>query len=131
MTGEDPGLYLAGPDNNLQQIISDAFVWWPFQKPDGQLAYFISQQAGMDVMDYSAILAGSDEYANGQTVLRQTPFLLNSSDSFNVLWAEDGTSFVANIIRPTTGTSEVLLFPVDDSPPIYLMAAGEDFQWER
>ncbi|MBN2388184.1 MAG: PD40 domain-containing protein [Anaerolineales bacterium] len=131
MVGIDPGLYRVSGLEEVQTVIGDAFVWWPLQRTDGQLAYFASRPAGFEVADWAAYLYTAAPDGSGETLLRSPPLLLDPQSFFNASWVPDGTAVLISIERQTASTSEVLLLPANDDPPLFLMQEGEDFEWEK
>jgi Tol biopolymer transport system component len=129
MVGGDPGLWLTGPGQDVSPLIQDAFVWWPFQRPDSQLAYFIHRPAGRSVTSYSAQMVASAIDGSGEHALRNAPLALDVRDSFYALWAADGSAVVARIFRPVSGSHEVLLLPAGNGPAVFLITEGFSFCW--
>jgi hypothetical protein len=129
MAGSDPGLWLTGPGQDVSPLIPDAFVWWPFQRPDSQLAYFIHRPAGRSVTSYNAQMFASAADGSGEHALRNAPLALDVRDSFYALWAADGSAVVVRILRPVSGSHEVLLLPAGDGPAVFLMTEGFSFRW--
>jgi Tol biopolymer transport system component len=129
LAGGDPGLWLAVPGQDVAPLIPDAFVWWPFQRPDGQLAYFISRPAGRSITAYRAQMAASAADGSGEHLLRNAVLELDIRDSFTALWAADGSAALVRIFRPVSGAREILLLPAGDGPAVFLGTDGMNFRW--
>ncbi|MFH2101843.1 MAG: NBR1-Ig-like domain-containing protein [Chloroflexota bacterium] len=127
--GAEPGLWLAAAGSDPQALVADGFVWWPFQRPDGNLQYYLSSPAGIDIQEFSPVLYTSAPDGSGPTVLRSQPLLIDDVSYFRALWTPDGQFLVATIERHRTGVSEVLLIPADDSPPFFLMQEADSMDW--
>jgi Tol biopolymer transport system component len=130
MTGTDPGLQLLSETGATSALLADAFVWWPHQRSDGTLTYFVSRPAGMDVGAYLIRMVSAAADGSGETALRDAPLALDSRDSFTAVWTADGSAVAAAIYRSGSGSTEVLLIPADNNPPIFLMQDGVLFHWE-
>jgi TolB protein len=131
MGGMEPGLWQVGEGNEPLALIRNALVWWPHQRSDGRLVFFISQSADGNAGEYPAHMMFSMADGNSQAVLRTQPLLLDSRDLFQGAWAADGSSIAARILRPAIGVDEVLLIPAGEEPPVYLMRTGSDFHWGK
>jgi WD40 repeat protein len=129
MAGGEPGLWLTGPGQGVFPLIQNAFVWWPFQRPDGQLAFFISRPADRSITAYSAQMTASAADGSGEHVLRNQPLALDIRDAFTALWTADGSAVVVRIFRPISGSREILLLPAGDGPAVFLMSEGSNLQW--
>jgi Tol biopolymer transport system component len=129
MSGMDPGLRQFAASGASSALIDNAFVWWPFHRPDNQLAYFVSRPAGITVTEYSAWMVASAPDGSGEHVLRNPPLALDIRDSFSARWAMDGSAAAVRIIRPASGASEILLIPASDDPLIFLMQEASSMQW--
>ena len=130
MVGIEPGLWFTGPGSDVTPVIQNAFVWWPFHRPDGQLAYFVSRPAGRDVTKYSIQMVASAADGSGEHALRSTPLALDVRDSFSAWWTADGDAVVVRILRPESDTSEILLIPANEDPPVFLMQQASSLAWE-
>jgi hypothetical protein len=132
MMGLEPGLWLGGPgDFDATPLVGGVFAWWPVQRPDGALQFFVSPPVDFDTRGATAMPVVANPDGSGQMPLRGQPFLLDDFDGFAVTWIPDGSSFVAVFDRPATGTREALWFPAEDVPPVFLMQVGTDFTWGR
>jgi Tol biopolymer transport system component len=130
MVGSEPGLWFTGPASGVAPVVSNAFVWWPFHRPDDQLAYFISRPADVGTTSYSVRMAASAADGSGEHILRNTPLELDARDSFTARWAADGTAVVVRIYRPVSQASEVTLIPANDDPPVFLLQEADTLTWE-
>jgi Tol biopolymer transport system component len=128
--GMEPGLSLMSLSGGVTSIIESAFIWWPFYRPDDQLAFFVSRPSGVDVQEYKAQLAVSNRDGTGEHVLRTFPFIFGPSDIFEVNWRADGSAAVVRLVRSNLGGSEILLVPANDDPPVFLMEEGSGLQWD-
>jgi Tol biopolymer transport system component len=131
ISGMEPGLRqitAAGADTAL---IGNAFIWWPFHRPDNQLAFFVSRPAGMDVSEYSVRMSASAVDGSGEHALRSLPLLLDSRDGFTARWTADGQAVAARLDYGGSGVTEILLIPAGDGPPVFLMQEGSNLQWEH
>ncbi len=130
MSGMDPGLQLLTATGASSVLIADAFVWSPFHRPDGQLAYFVSRPAGMNVTAYTLRMAASAVDGSGEHTLRSAALALDARDSFLGQWWYDGGVFAARIVRSASGSEEILLIPASDDPIVFLMSDGSDITWD-
>jgi Tol biopolymer transport system component len=131
MAGMDPGLQVLDAAGGTSALLAGAFAWWPHQRPDGTLTYFVSRPAGMDVTEYLVRLVESAADGSGETVLRTAPLALDSRDSFTAVWTADGRFAAAAIRRSASRSDEVLMIPAGNDPPLFLMSDGISFHWER
>ncbi len=131
MSGMDPGLQMLSTTSASSVLIDNAFVWWPFYRPDNQLAYFVSRPAGMDATAYILQLVASAADGSGEHVLRGAVLTLDYRDSFTGRWWLDGSAVAARIIRPASGSYEILLIPASDDPFVFLLGEGSNITWER
>ncbi len=129
MAGMDPGMQWVTTVGYLSPLIDNAFVWWPFQRPDTQLAYFVSRPAGRTVTQYTVTMSVSASNGSGEHALRTQPMLLDSRDAFNASWSADGAAAVVWIIHSASGFREVLLIPANDGPAVFLSAEGSEWHW--
>jgi Tol biopolymer transport system component len=130
MGGIVPGLQLLSASGATSTIVDSAFVWWPFHRPDDQLAYFVSRPAGLEVSAYNLQLVASAADGSGEHALRSAVLALDSRDSFSGQWWNDGSAFAVRIVRPASGVSEILLIPVGDDPFIFLMRDASGITWD-
>jgi Tol biopolymer transport system component len=130
MAGMDPGLQRLAASGASSALINNGFVWWPFHRPDGQLAYFVSRPAGMEVTTFSVQMVASSADGTGEHTVRGAALPLDIRDSFSGAWFPDGGAFAARILRFASGSEEIILIPSGDDPPIYLMNAGSDITWD-
>jgi hypothetical protein len=129
MSGMEPGMQWVTTLGYLSPIIENAFVWWPFQRPDTQLAYFVSRPAGQTATQYSVVMSVSASNGSGERPLRIRPILLDVRDTFHAIWTADGSAAVVRIARPASGSLEVLLVPAGDGPAVFLSAEGSEWHW--
>jgi hypothetical protein len=130
MGGIVPGLQVLSASGATSTIVDSAFVWWPFHRPDDQLAYFVSRPAGLEVSAYNLQLVASAADGSGEHALRSAVLALDSRDSFSGQWWNDGSAFAVRIVRPASGVSEILLIPVGDDPFIFLMRDASGITWD-
>lgn len=131
-SGIEPGLW-RGPVNGQppQPLVQQASFWWPVQRPDGTLAYFMHQPTGPETRDFAALLYISSADGNNRIPVRTRPILINANDTFNGVWADNGQSILVQLVRPALDVSEVLLFSADESPPLFLTPEMKGFQWGK
>jgi Tol biopolymer transport system component len=130
MGGMDPGLQRLSASGVSSALVADGFVWWPFHRPDGQLAYFVSRPAALDATAYSVQMAASAADGSGVHALRSASLALDARDFFLGEWWYDGGAFAARIVRPVSGSREILLIPASDDPIVFLMSDGSDITWD-
>jgi Tol biopolymer transport system component len=131
MAGMDPGLQLLAASGGATALLTGAFAWWPFQRPDGQLAYFVHRPADMNAAEYSIRMSASAADGGGEHALRGAPLALDSRDSFLARWAADGSGAAVRLAHQASGATEVLFLPASDDPPVFLMREGTNLQWEE
>jgi len=129
MSGMDPGLQWVTTAGTLAPLIKNAFVWWPYQRPGAQLVYFVSRPAGMTVSQYAVTMSIAAADAGGERALRVRPIPLDVRDSFIAAWTADGSAAVVRIVRPASGSREVLILPAGDGPAVFLSADGSEWHW--
>ena len=130
MGGMDPGLQRLSASGASSLLVDDAFVWLPFQRPDSQLAYFVSRPAAMDVTAYNLQLVASAADGSGEHTLRSVVLTLDSRDTFSGQWWLDGSAVAVRIVRPASGVKETLLIPAGDDPIVFLMSDGLAMTWD-
>jgi Tol biopolymer transport system component len=130
MAGMDPGLQRLAASGASSVLIDGGYIWWPFHRPDGQLAYFVSRPAGMDVSAYSVQMVASAADGTGEHSLRGAALPLDIRDYFYGDWSSDGGAFAARILRFASGSEEIILIPAGDDPPLYLMSEGSGITWD-
>ncbi len=130
MGGMNPGMQRLSDSGAASVMIADAFVWWPFQRPDGRLEYFVSRPAAMDATAYSVQMAASAADGTSEHALRSAALALDARDSFLGQWWNDGGAFAARIVRSVSGSQEILLIPASDDPIVFLMSDGSDITWD-
>lgn len=121
-----PGLYRVSGFEEPDPLEYDTFVWWPLEMPDGRLQYFLSLPSADDAMGNVKKLIVSEADGSVQSLVGLTLPMLG-----DVTWWPDGSLFVTDIERIDPPASGVLLFTIEDEPPLYLLKDGENFQWER
>jgi Tol biopolymer transport system component len=131
MVGMDPGLQLLSAAGGASALLPDAFVWWPFQQPDGSLDYFVSRPADRNVTEYLVQMVQSEADGSGEARLRDPLLLLDTRDTFTAVWSANGEAVAARIVRPAAGAREVLMIPAEDAPPMFLMRDAGQFHWEN
>lgn len=105
------------------------FVGWPMQIPSGELQYFFTNIAGFPEsgIGLTVVRAGNDG-VSGRTLLRQETW-----DLYEVLWAPDGSLFVAiqpyyeDTSMPRDGT--IILVDVLGEPVRPLVVNGYKLRW--
>jgi hypothetical protein len=94
------------------------------------LAYFVSRPAGMSIAAYNIQLVASNADGSGEHALRAAFLALDARDTFAGQWWTDGSAAAARIVRPASGSREILLIPAGDDPMVFLMSEGSDIAWD-
>ena len=133
MMSQIGGLWMLPSDGGKPEtLVSDADVWAPTQAPDGSLYYFAQQTSSplaASGQDRVILLTRADASGGGAAPVASQPLLIQQNDTFTVGWSQDASSYVAQFIRPSLNVTEVLLYNVDGSPPLFLMQEVGPFQF--
>jgi Tol biopolymer transport system component len=129
--GAEPGLWQIAANSDTKLLIANAFVWWPFQRPDGMLMYFMSQPADQNAAEFAPLLYLSDADGSNPSLLRRQAILINQFDRFDALWAADGNSAVVRLERNAIDVNEILLLPANSNPPLFLMQESKKMEWGK
>ncbi|MFN2216131.1 MAG: NBR1-Ig-like domain-containing protein [Anaerolineales bacterium] len=123
MLSTNPGLYSISAAQGAaeQTLVSDEYIWWPFENSSGNLLFFQGEHDQTNPGKYNiSVMAGNGFNAPYQ-VIRENILQLTASGFIEAAWSADGSSVVAKLYRPPTKTNEVLFLNLDGSPPIYLI----------
>jgi TolB protein len=130
MIGMEPGLWRGlATGGEPQPLVTQASVWWPFQRPDEALAYFMHQPTTPETNEYAPMLYISSEDASSPAPVRSWPIFISAYDTFHATWTEDGGAVLVQLARPALGTGEVLLLAPDETPPVFITSEIRNFHW--
>jgi Tol biopolymer transport system component len=132
-TGDIPGLWSYNVSTGEETVLipgiaedgSINFVGFPFQRPDGTLQYFLSNQDHFSPdVGIPLTLVSSNADGSGATLLRAETFSFSQ-----ILWAPNGS--LALIVESDENRSRLLLVPTDDSPIQTLVEADliRNLEW--
>lgn len=131
-SGIEPGLWRGLATGVAPQaLISQAAVWWPIQRGDGTLAYFMHQPMGMETNEYAALLYVSNSDGSNPVAVRDWPILITAGDRFDGVWSQDEPSILIQVDRPALAVSEVLLLSTNEGPALFLTSEIREFVWGR
>lgn len=116
-----------------ETLISDTDVWAPAQPADGSLLYFLRQPSSLaeGPQQVAAFLTRADAPGGHALPVFPQPLLFEANDTFNVTWTPEAGSFAAQFVRPALDVSEVLVYNLDGSPPLFLMQEAGPSAWGR
>jgi WD40 repeat protein len=129
-TGIEAGLWRAQTNGGAPQpLIQGASIWWPIQRSDGSLAYFMHQPTTHETKEFSPLLSVSAADGTNPVAVKSWPLTINANDTFDGIWTEDGQSILVQLTRPAMDSSEVLLLSTDENPPVFLTSEPKAFWW--
>jgi hypothetical protein len=130
--GTAAGLWRGLPNGApAQPLIQGASIWWPVQRSDGTLAYFMHQPITQETTEFAPLLYTTAADGTNPVALGSWPISVTMNDTFEGVWADDGQSILVRLVRPALDVSEVLLIPASDSPPLFLASKMDEFEWGR
>ncbi len=135
MLSQEPGLFSisATAGASLQTLIPNTSTWWPHQRPDGRLLYFMGPPGSNDTsatMPVSLVASLPDGVTEQQT-LRSNLLWLSVGEFPEALWTPDGSHVITHLSHALSKTSEILYISAEEQPFVFLMQEGSGFRWGR
>jgi len=134
MMSSTPGLFsISAVSGAAQQtLISNSFIWWPYQAADGRLIFFQGTPNPTSPTQYDISLMGPSPDAVGQwQVLRENILHLTAAGFPEAIWSPDGNYIVTRLFHLPGKTSEVVMLGLQDTPMLYLMQDGTNLRFGK
>jgi Tol biopolymer transport system component len=129
-SGLDPSLMVLNASGR-SMLLTEASVWWPFQRPEGRVAYFVGRPiVGRDA-PYRVEMVSANADGSGEKPLRNIPLNFEPGDSFTAWWVMDGSGVVLGISHRSLNFNEVLFIPTGNARPSFLMQNATSIVWDE
>ncbi len=116
-----------------ETLVFDTDAWAPGPQPDGSLYYFLRQPSPLaeGPQQIAALLVRADGDGGHTLPVSPQPLLFEANDTFTVTWNGGAGVFALQLLRPALDVSEVLVYRLDGSPPLFLMPEAGAAAWGR
>jgi hypothetical protein len=94
--------------------------------------FFMHQPGSQNDADFTVQLHKLDPAGGSPQPVSMPLILISANNFFGVSWSPDAQSYAAQIVRRNLGVSEVLVYRIGESAPLFLTQEEiGQFEWGR